>query len=229
MFYIYLIGINSKKLLKNIITLIFLFFSLTVVGQKFGRTTVSNVYEVDSVNAGDLFSRINFVLANMYNSVNDVVQFSDLDSKKIVIKALGEVLVPNQNRYLAFENVRVKYASPWNIHYTLNVAVRDGRYRLEINYGVVKSEITQLGEVFCPFKAIVKPTDEDKEDAVINKKDEVNGIGYLLIGKKKKQALLDGIPNDMDKFSDYLIDYAILTFENIHQGVLVSKGVDDDW
>jgi len=82
--------------LKSTITSVLLVFSLSLFGQKYGRTSVSNVYEVENVNADDLFKRINFVIAYMYNSANDVIQLNDSESKKLVIKALGDVLVSKQ-------------------------------------------------------------------------------------------------------------------------------------
>ena len=62
---------------KLILLFLLLIVPLLNYGQKYGRTTVSNVYEVENVNASDLFSRINFVIANMYNSANDVIQLND--------------------------------------------------------------------------------------------------------------------------------------------------------
>ena len=70
--------------MKKLILLL-LIVPLLNYGQKYGRTTVSNVYEVENVNADDLFKRINFVIANMYNSANDVIQLNDAESKKLVI------------------------------------------------------------------------------------------------------------------------------------------------
>jgi len=215
--------------LKSTITSILLLFSLSLFGQKYGRTTVSNVYEVENVNASDLFSRINLVIANMYNSANDVIQLNDAESKKLVIKALGDVLIPNNSKWLYPKKKWAKEDRIWKVNYTLNIAARDGRYRMEINYGKINSEISQFaGEIFSPYLALIKPTDEEKKEAVSAKQIEFQKTDWAFTSKKKKQALLDGIPVDMDKFSDNLINHSFIVFEGIHQKILESETKDDD-
>lgn len=215
--------------LKSTITSILLVFSLSLFGQKYGRTTVSNVYEVENVNADDLFSRINFVIANMYNSANDVIQLNDAESKKLVIKALGEVFFPNQNKYIYPRQKFFQDDVDWNVNYTLNIAARDGRYRMEINYGNV-TRLSQVDgtEVSSPYEALIKPSDEEKKEAVLAKQKDFQKSYWALISKKKKQRVLDSLPSNMDEVSDNLINHSFIVFEGIHQKILESETKDDD-
>ena len=214
---------------KSTITSILLVFSLSLFGQKYGRTTVSNVYEVENANASDLFSRINLVVANLYNSANDVIQLNDVESKKLVIKALGEVFFPNQNKYIYPRQKFFQDDVDWNVNYTLNIAARDGRYRMEINYGNV-ARLSQVDgtEVSSPYEALIKPSDEEKKEAVLAKQKDFQKSYWALISKKKKQRVLDSLPSNMDEVSDNLINYAFIVFENVHQKILESESKDDD-
>lgn len=211
-----------KKLILVLLIVPFLNY-----GQKYGRTTVSNVYEVENVNADDLFKRINFVIANMYNSANDVIQLNDTESKKLVIKGMGDIIIPNQGKHLYPNNKYVQDESVWEVNYTINIAARDGRYRMEINYGKVNSQIGQIGELFASYEALVKPTDEEKQKVISAQQLGFEKVGWV-ISKKKKQRVLDAIPFDMDKVSDNLISYAFIVFESVHQKILESESKDDD-
>ena len=215
---------SMKKLI-----LVLLLVPLLNYGQKYGRTTVSNVYEVENVNASDLFSRINLVIANMYNSANDVIQLNDVESKKLVIKALGTVFFPNQNKYIYPRQKFFQDDVDWNVNYTLNIAARDGRYRMEINYGyVTRLNEVQGGTVASPYEALIKPTDEEKKEAVLAKQKDFQKSIWALISKKKKQRVLDSLPSNMDEVSDNLIKYSFDIFEGIHQKILESETKDDD-
>ena len=218
--------------LKNAITSILLVFSLYVFGQEYGRTTVSNVYEVENVNADDLFKRINFAIANIYNSANDIIQLNDSESKILVIKALGDVFVPNQNKYIYPRKKYMQDDIAWKVNYTLNITARDGRYRMEINYGKINSEIgTYVNKIFSPYEALVKYTDEDIKKVISANQIKYESFDYSFISKKKKQAALDGIPVDLGEVSDNLINYALIVFESVHQNILEieTKDDDDDW
>ena len=166
----------------------------------------------------------------MYNSANDVIQLNDAESKKLVIKALGKILVPNSSKWLYPKKEHLRAESLWDINYSQNIEARDGRYRMEIYYGKVEPKFSQIAGTTnkCPYYTIIKPTDDDKNEAIISQKKQFDDFTWTYIGKKKKQALLVGIPIDMDKFSDNLINYAFIVFESVHQKILESETKDDD-
>ena len=135
------------------------------------------------------------MIANMYNSVNDVIQLNDAESKKLVIKALGDVLVAIKNKYFYPRNKLAQEDRAYKVVYTLNIAARDGRYRMEINYGKINSEISEVGgiTISSPYEALVKPTDEDKKEVISSKQIEFKQP-LLRINRQKETGVIRWYP-----------------------------------
>ena len=54
-------------------------------GIVYNRNGVNKVYKFNDVDSGNLFSYINIVIANIYNSSKYVIQLNDFENKKMVI------------------------------------------------------------------------------------------------------------------------------------------------
>ena len=72
-----------KKLLLLLILIPFNSFS-----QEINGSSISIVYNLEGADGKELFSRLNYAVANIFNSANDVIQMSDENSNKMVVKAL---------------------------------------------------------------------------------------------------------------------------------------------
>jgi len=211
-----------------------LFFPLITFSQDEDSSKYSKVIQAEGLSAEEIFSKINISVANIFNSAEDVIQLKDSESKRLVIKAKAEIVVPNQNRHLypnnKYMNVEVKYLHD----YTLNIACRDGRYKLEIDYqrGQYLASPTQYssgGWQPAPYAATMNPSAEYIKASLFYWEEEFQKPLWKLIGKKKKQNLLSNIPNDLRIYSDNLIEYSNLLFKTLDKGLSVAPNKDDDW
>ena len=216
-----------KKLI--ILSVLFINYSFS---QDLDTNSISKVFQVEGKNASELFSSINLAVANIFNSANDVVQLNDPETKKMVIKAQCDIIIPNATKPLMPKNPYLKKTESYRIDYTFNIASRDGRYRVEIVYNepqvyVTPSQYTPGGWMDTQFQSIMNPSQEYINENVEVAKRTAKAAKYS--AKKKKQAYIDGIPNIIQFFSDELVNYANGVFLSINGKVLNADKKDDDW
>lgn len=101
---------------------IILFFLITVSTYSQEPLEYDNIIEVNSIEKDKLFEVLNDWTAITFNSANDVIQLSDKDNGKLIIKgvknySLGRLLY---NCYDGF------------ISFTLKIVVKDNKYRITI-------------------------------------------------------------------------------------------------
>lgn len=205
--------------MKNILKILLIFFYLSANSQDVNGNKISKVFQVEGVNANDLFAKLNVVIANTYNSANDVVQLSDAESKKMVIKAIATIRIPNQARH--YIGMAPDYADR-DHDYTLNIAARDGRYKVEIDYQRGKTEYG-----VARYLPIMNPSDEYKAQQVDLARERA--ADAILVGKKKKERLYKNIPIDLETYATNLKNYANELFDRIFNEVLKANKDDDDW
>ena len=84
----------------NHIIILLLLVSIKSFSQEIDGNKISQVYEVRGVSAAQVFSKINYAIALIYQNANDVIVFNDSDSKRIVIKAMAKVPVINSYKLI---------------------------------------------------------------------------------------------------------------------------------
>jgi len=211
-----------KKLL-----LVFLFIPFNLFAQEIDGTQMSQVFNVEGVSASDLHSRINIAIANIFNSANDVIQLNDPKNNKFIIK--GVASVPVENTYKAMYPKVSTIPSIYNYDHpmTLNIASRDGRYKVTLKYGRA-TYITNGTIQESPTDPLMDFTEEYINSQVETIKQLYNKPEFKIVGKKKKQAMLDAIPKSFYAYRDGLIDYGSLLLQRINDEVN-SDSESDDW
>jgi hypothetical protein len=118
--------------MKNIVLIIFLFFSISSncqtilpVDNESGKVTYKDVVSVDSVTAGDLYRRAKAWFAESYGSSKEVIQNDDPSTYTIQGKGI-------------FKSTYTIAGSTYDwgrINYVITIACKDGRYKYIItNY-----------------------------------------------------------------------------------------------
>lgn len=73
--------------MKKLIIL-FLLLPFNLFAQEINGTQMSQVFNVEGVNASELHRRINSAIANIFNSAKDVIQLNDTQNKKFIVKGV---------------------------------------------------------------------------------------------------------------------------------------------
>jgi len=205
----------------------FLIISFNIFAQEISENQISQVFSVDGVDASELHSRINVAIANIFNSANDVIQLNDPKNKKFIIKGIASVPVENSYKAMYPKNPYIPSFYDYDHPINLNMESRDGRYKVTLKYGrptyMVNGVIQETTK--DPMMVI---TDDYIASQVEITKQEFNKPDYLIIGKKKKQAMLDAIPKSINAYSDGLINYGTILFQRIFDEVN-SNSENDDW
>lgn len=205
----------------------FLIISFNIFAQEISENQISQVFSVDGVDASSLHSRINVAIANIFNSANDVIQLNDPKNKKFIIKGIASVPVENSYKAMYPKNPYIPSFYDYDHPINLNIESRDGRYKVTLKYGrptyMVNGVIQETTK--DPMMVI---TDDYIASQVEITKQEFNKPDYLIIGKKKKQAMLDAIPKSINAYADGLINYGTILFQRIFDEVN-SNSENDDW
>lgn len=195
---------------------------------------ISVVVPVRGLNADEIFQRVNLAVANNFKSANDVIQLNDKEAKKMVVKAIGEILIPNQNKVM-YPKTLIPYPDfvPYTHNYIFNIACRDGRYKMTINfndgeYYQQPSGLTNGGWLPSPYPSIMNPSEEYKISQRTNWIKRLRENEFMMVGKKRKQKLIDALPDELEKYSNNLKAYAFLIFGSILTDVEEIKN-EDDW
>lgn len=112
--------------MKKIITAILLIASLSVEAQIQFDESKYEYQLIDSCNGNrpDLFAKAMSFFATYYKSANNVVQFSDVNSGKII----GKAVISN-----AQNGLTGTFQCTCYVNYTITVDIKDGKYRCVVN------------------------------------------------------------------------------------------------
>ena len=102
--------------------LVLLIVSNITFSQQVDTNEISIVKNIEGLNANQIFSRLNLIIDNVFNSANDIIQLNDSNSNNIIIKANAEIPVPNQNKIM-YPNAIIDYPDEimYSHRYTFNV------------------------------------------------------------------------------------------------------------
>ena len=210
--------------------LLILFLATNITyGQQVDTNEISIIKNIEGLNANQIFSRLNLVIDNVFNSSDDIIQLNDPILNKIVIRANAEIPVPNQNKIM-YPNAIIEYPDEiMYLHrYTFNVSCKDGRYKMKINFNRGEFLGKTKSNPKSPYLAIMRPTSGFIAEQVYFWKNEVKTKDWILISKKKKQLLIESIPSHIKDYSKNLENYGKNIFKLIHDSILESK-YEDDW
>ena len=221
--------------MKKLLTLLLLFPLLGFSQFDINGSRISTVVTEEGVSAQDLHSRLNFAIANIFNSANDVIQLNDTEANRLVVKGLAKINVPNGSKIMFPKNKMVPSAYEYDHDITLNIASREGRYRIELTYSDGKIWIPQSQYVTAQWKELEYPAKMDFNQTDIDywvsywETQIEEDINWKLIGKKKKALYLSNIPSQIKGYQNSLIEYSKTLFESIQESVSSGETVSDDW
>ena len=195
--------------------------------QEINGTQMSQVFNVEGVSASELHSRINTAIANIFNSAKDVIQLNDTQNNKFIVKGVASVPVENAYKSMYPKNPYIPSIYDYDHPIALNIASRDGRYKVTLKYS--RATYMTNGTIQEATKdPVMDITDDYVNSQLEATKQEFNRPEYKIVGKKKKQAMLDALPKSIYAYRDGLINYGTLLFARIFDEVN-SPSEEDDW
>ncbi len=209
--------------------LVLLLVSNITFSQQVDTNEISIVKNIEGLNANQIFSRLNLIIDNVFNSADDIIQLNDSNSNNIIIKANAEIPVPNQNKIM-YPNAIIDYPDEimYSHRYTFNVSCKDGRYKMKINFNRGEFIGKTNSNPKSPYLAIMHPTSGFIAEQVYFWKNEVKTKDWILVSKKKKKLLIEAIPSHIKEYSKNLETYGKYIFNLIHDSILESK-YEDNW
>lgn len=213
---------------KYYLSLFFFLMSILLFAQKIEGNKISHVYEVRGVKAEEIFTKINFAVSLIYQNPNDVIKFKDDHSNRMVIKAVASVPVLDAYKLMNPNNSNLSDYIDYKHNYTIVIAVRDEKYRIELIYQDGKYSDSQLTEYKLPFSAKMDYIPTDIEEIIKQATQEMNQEYYGSTNKKKKEIYIQSQPRVVRQYQQTLKDYATIFFQTLYKKVLDDLK-QEDW
>lgn len=210
----------------KMLLLVFLFIHLNLFAQEINGSQMSQVFNVEGVTASELHSKINIAIANIFNSAKDVIQLNDTQYNKFIVKGIASVPVENAYKSMYPKNPYIPSIYDFNHPIALSIASRDGRYKVTLKYSGA-TYMTNGTMIEATKDPVMDITDDYVNSQLEATKQEFNRPEYKIVGKKKKQAVLDALPKSIYAYRDGLINYGTLLFQRIYDEVNSSDS--DGW
>ena len=213
--------------INHIIILLFL-VSVNSFSQEIDGNKVSQIYEVRGLTAAQVFSKINFAIALIYQNANDVIVFNDLDSKRIVIKAMAMVPVINSYKLINPKDPSLLDYVDYNHDYTIILEARDDKFRIEMQYQDGKYYDSDGTDFKLPFPAKMDFLASDLERFKQKAIEEMNQDYFESTSKKKKELYIQSQPRVINNYQKTLNEYATILFQSIYKKILDDLN-EDEW
>ena len=213
--------------INHIIILLFL-VSVKSFSQEIDGNKVSQIYEVRGLTAAQVFSKINFAIALIYQNANDVIVFNDLDSKRIVIKAMAMVPVINSYKLINPKDPSLLDYVDYNHDYTIILEARDDKFRIEMQYQDGKYYDSDGTDFKLPFPAKMDFLALDLERFKQKAIEEMNQDYFESTSKKKKELYIQSQPRVINNYQKTLNEYATILFQSIYKKILDDLN-EDEW
>ena len=213
--------------INHIIILLFL-VSVNSFSQEIDGNKVSQIYEVRGLTAAQVFSKINFAIALIYQNANDVIVFNDLDSKRIVIKAMAMVPVINSYKLINPKDPSLLDYVDYNHDYTIILEARDDKFRIEMQYQDGKYYDSDGTDFKLPFPAKMDFLAADLERFKLKAIEEMNQDYFESTSKKKKELYIQSQPRVINNYQKTLNEYATILFQSIYKKILDDLN-EDEW
>ena len=202
------------------ITILLFLISIKSFSQEINGNKISQVYEVRGVSADQVFSKINFAIALIYQNANDVIVFKDSDSKRIVLKAMAKVPVINSYKLINPKDPSLLDYVDYNHDYTIILEARDNKFRIEMQYQDGKyydSDGTDFKLLF-PAKMDFLAADLERFKQKATK--EMNQDYFESTSKKKKELYIQSQPRVINNYQKTLKEYSTILFQSIYKKIL---------
>ena len=207
--------------------LIYLTFT-SLFSQKIDGNKISEVYEVRGVDAKQIFSKLNYAIALIYEDAVDVIKFKDDQSKLLVIKALALVPVLDAYKLMNPNNSALTDYIDYSHNYTLIIEARDEKYRIQMIYQDGKYSDSQLTEYKLPFSSKMDYDMSELEGIMDKAREEMNQDYYDMTSRKKKEIYILSQPKVVREYQQTLKEYSTLFFQSIYKKVLEDIK-QEDW
>jgi|TARA_B110000091_G_scaffold52320_1_gene57524 hypothetical protein len=212
--------------INHIIILLFL-VSVKSFSQEIDGNKVSQIYEVRGLTAAQVFSKINFAIALIYQNANDVIVFNDPDSKRIVIKAMAMVPVINSYKLINPKDPSLLDYVDYNHDYTIILEARDDKFRIEMQYQDGKYYDSDGTDFKLPFPAKMDFLASDLERFKQKAIEEMNQDYFESTSKKKKELYIQSQPRVINNYQKTLKEYATILFQSIYKKILDDLNKDE--
>lgn len=212
--------------INHIIILLFL-VSVKSFSQEIDGNKVSQIYEVRGLTAAQVFSKINFAIALIYQNANDVIVFNDPDSKRIVIKAMAMVPVINSYKLINPKDPSLLDYVDYNHDYTIILEARDDKFRIEMQYQDGKYYDSDGTDFKLPFPAKMDFLASDLERFKQKAIEEMNQDYFESTSKKKKELYIQSQPRVINNYQKTLNEYATILFQSIYKKILDDLNKDE--
>ena len=213
--------------INHIIILLFL-VSVNSFSQEIDGNKASQIYEVRGLTAAQVFSKINFAIALIYQNANDVIVFNDPDSKRIVIKAMAMVPVINSYKLINPKDPSLLDYVDYNHDYTIILEARDDKFRIEMQYQDGKYYDSDGTDFKLPFPAKMDFLASDLERFKQKAIEEMNQDYFESTSKKKKELYIQSQPRVINNYQKTLKEYATILFQSIYKKILDDLN-EDEW
>ena len=205
--------------INHIIILLFL-VSVNSFSQEIDGNKASQIYEVRGLAAAQVFSKINFAIALIYQNANDVIVFNDPDSKRIVIKAMAMVPVINSYKLINPKDPSLLDYVDYNHDYTIILEARDDKFRIEMKYQDGKYYDSDGTDFKLPFPAKMDFLAADLERFKQKAIEEMNQDYFESTSKKKKELYIQSQPRVINNYQKTLKEYATILFQSIYKKII---------
>ncbi|MDG1250948.1 MAG: DUF4468 domain-containing protein [Flavobacteriaceae bacterium] len=200
--------------------LLFCFTYASLFSQKIDGNKISEVYEVRGVDAKQIFSKLNYAIALIYEDAVDVIKFKDDQSKLLVIKALALVPVLDAYKLMNPNNSALTDYIDYSHNYTLIIEARDEKYRIQMIYQDGKYSDSQLTQYKLPFSSKMDYDMAELEEIMKKAREEMNQDYYDMTSRKKKEIYILSQPKVVREYQQTLKEYSTLFFQSIYKKVL---------
>ena len=205
--------------INHIIILLFL-VSVKSFSQEIDGNKISQVYEVRGASAAQVFSKINFAIALIYQNANDVIVFNDSASKRIVIKAKANVPVINSYKLINPKDPSILDYVDYNHDYTIILEARDDKFRIEMQYQDGKYYDSDGTDFKLPFPAKMDFLAADLERFKLKAIEEMNQDYFESTSKRKKELYIQSQPRVINNYQKTLKEYSTILFQSIYKKII---------
>ena len=212
--------------INHIIILLFL-VSVNSFSQEIDGNKASQIYEVRGLTAAQVFSKINFAIALIYQNANDVIVFNDPDSKRIVIKAMAMVPVINSYKLINPKDPSLLDYVDYNHDYTIILEARDDKFRIEMQYQDGKYYDSDGTDFKLPFPAKMDFLASDLERFKQKAIEEMNQDYFESTSKKKKELYIQSQPRVINNYQKTLKEYSTILFQSIYKKIIDDLNKND--
>ena len=215
--------------MKKILSYLFLFFTYSpIFSQTIEGNKISQVYEVRGIDAKQIFSKLNYAIALIYQDATDVIKYKDDQSKSLIIKALALVPVLDAYKLMNPNNSELTDYIDYSHSYTVIIKVKDEKYRIQMIYQDGKYSDSQSTEYKLPFSAKMDFKMNEMEEIMEKARKEMDQEYYDMTSRKKKEIYILSQPKVVREYQQTLKEYSTLFFQSIYKNVL-DEIKEEDW